>query len=128
MQDLVRQALADVRRLAVQLRPAILDDFGLLPALERLTQGLREQGALDVSFDANLAESERLPGELETALFRIAQEALTNVVKHADARTARVGIERRDASVTLTVEDDGIGLDPADVPDERLGLVGIREA
>ncbi len=76
--------LQDVRRLAVELRPTALDDFGLVPALERLTDSFAEQTGISVDFQASLT-SGRLSTEIETALYRIVQESLTNIVKHARA-------------------------------------------
>ena len=125
LRELVVSTLQDVRRLAVELRPTALDDFGLAAALERLVGGLRE-GGLDVDFDARLGD-ERLAPEVETALYRIVQEALTNVVKHAGATRVGVVLTRRDAAVVAIVEDDGRGFDSGEARAEGLGLVGMRE-
>ncbi len=97
VRDLVRTTLEDVRRLAVELRPSALDDFGLVPALERLTQTFGEQTGIDVRFEQLLPTADRLPAEVETALYRIVQESLTNVVKHARAgqRPNRARANRR---------------------------------
>ena len=92
LRELVVATLQDVRRLAVELRPKVLDDFGLVPALERLTQGFAEQTGIAVDLEAS-ALTERLPVEVETAIYRIVQESLTNVVKHAQAHTRQ---RRRD--------------------------------
>ncbi len=83
LRDLVVSTLQDVRRLAVELRPAALDDFGLVPAIERLRDTVAEQGDVSVDVQSRLGD-DRLPPETETALYRIVQEALTNVVKHAE--------------------------------------------
>ena len=90
----VASTLQDVRALAVELRPSALDDFGLVPALERLASTFREQTGMAVDFEAG-SDVERLPPETETALYRIVQEALTNVAKHAGA--TRVSHSRRPA-------------------------------
>jgi signal transduction histidine kinase len=126
LRELVVATLQDVRRLAVELRPKVLDDFGLVPALERLTETLAEQTGMQVRFEAALP-SERLPPEIETALYRIVQEALTNVVKHARAGSVSVVLTRKPSSVAALVEDDGHGFDPAHVRDGGFGLVGMRE-
>jgi signal transduction histidine kinase len=126
LRELVVATLQDVRRLAVELRPKVLDDFGLVPALERLTETLAEQTGMQVRFEAALPP-ERLPPEIETALYRIVQEALTNVVKHARAGSVSVVLTRKPASVAALVEDDGHGFDPAHVRDGGFGLVGMRE-
>jgi signal transduction histidine kinase len=119
-------ALQDVRRLAVELRPAVLDDFGLVPALERLTSAFSEQTDIRVDFHSALGET-RLPGEAETTLYRVVQESLTNILKHANARHISVSIARRDSGVAAVIEDDGDGFDLRTVRDEGIGLLGMRE-
>ena len=89
------ETLQNVRRLAVELRPKALDDFGLVPALERLGEAFGEQTGIAVDVQANL-DTARLPAEVETALYRIVQEALTNVAKHAGARQVSVVVTRRE--------------------------------
>lgn len=126
LHELVVTALQDVRRLAVELRPKVLDDFGLVPALERLAATFGEHTGLDVSFHSTIGE-ERLPGEVETALFRVAQESLTNVVKHSHAHTVSVVLTRKGDAVAVVVEDDGTGFDPAAAGGDGIGLLGMRE-
>jgi two-component system, NarL family, sensor histidine kinase DevS len=126
IRELVVATLQDVRRLAVQLRPKALDDFGLGPALERLAQSFSESSGIGVELEVQLG-AERLPTEVETTLYRIVQEALTNVVKHARAESVSIFVVRRGAAVTAVIEDDGQGFDPAAVPTGHLGLEGIRE-
>jgi signal transduction histidine kinase len=126
VRDLVRATLQDVRQLAVELRPAALDDFGLAPALERLTASFAESTGIEVEFQAALPPA-RLPSEIETALYRIVQEALTNIVKHARATRVSVVVTRKAGSVSAVVEDDGVGFDPAGIHEDGLGLVGMRE-
>jgi signal transduction histidine kinase len=122
---LVVSTLQDVRRLAVELRPSALDDYGLVPALERLTAMVTEQGGPVVDLEAQLGD-ERLPGEIETALYRIVQEAITNAIKHAEAGRVSVVLTRTPAAVTAVIEDDGRGIDPA-ASGDGLGLTGMRE-
>jgi signal transduction histidine kinase len=126
LRELVKQALQDVRRLAVELRPKALDDFGLLPALKRLGSGFSEQTGIRVEVESFLGE-ERLPSEIETALYRIVQESLTNVVKHARAGSVSVLVTRKSGSVIAVIEDDGRGFDAGARRDEGLGLVGMEE-
>ena len=126
LRELVVSTLQDVRRLAVELRPSALDDFGLVPAVERLAETFRDQSGLRVDLESQLGE-ERLPREVETALYRIIQEALTNIAKHADATHVSILLTLRDASVAAIVEDDGSGFDPSASPGGGLGLVGMRE-
>jgi signal transduction histidine kinase len=126
LRELVVATLQDVRRLAVELRPKALDDFGLVPALERLTETFAEQTNVTVHVEAVLGDA-RLPEEVETALYRIVQEALTNVIKHANAKTVSVVLTRKGDRVAAVIEDDGRGFDPGMGRDEGLGLVGMRE-
>ncbi|MEX0850975.1 MAG: GAF domain-containing protein [Gaiellaceae bacterium] len=126
VRELVVSTLQDVRRLAVELRPTVLDDFGLVAAIERLSDTFREQSGLQVDLEAQLGE-ERLPSEVETALYRVVQEALTNVVKHAGAARVSILLSRKDGSVVAVVEDDGSGFDPGAIREDALGLAGMRE-
>ena len=125
LRELVVGTLQNVRRLAVELRPSALDDYGLVSALERLTTTVAEQSGIEVDLAAQLGDA-RLPGEVETALYRIVQEALTNVVKHAEATRVSVVLTGTAASVTVVIEDNGRGIDPAQ-SDSGLGLTGMRE-
>ncbi len=93
MREQVLGTLHDVRRLAVELRPKALDDFGLVPALERLRDTFSEQTGMRVDLESQIRE--RLPADVETALYRIVQEALTNIVKHAQASTVSIVLARK---------------------------------
>ena len=126
LREIAVAALQDVRRLAVELRPKALDDFGLVPALERLATLFGEQTGIPVDVEHTLGE-ERLPARVETALYRITQEALTNVVKHAQATRVSVVLSRKDASVTAVIEDDGQGIDVGNTREDGFGLLGMRE-
>ncbi len=126
LRELVVSTLQDVRRLAVELRPSALDDFGLVAALERLATSFAEQSGIAVDFQTSLA-GERLSGEVETALYRIVQESLTNVVKHARARHVSILLTRKSGAIKAVIEDDGQGFDPAERALDGFGLVGIRE-
>ncbi len=126
LRELVVATLQDVRRLAVELRPKALDDFGLVPALRRLAENFSDQTRIAVDVEARLPE-ERLAPEIETAVYRIVQEALTNVVKHARARNVSILLSRKNGSVSVMIEDDGQGFDPARGRADGLGLLGMRE-
>ena len=126
LREHVVSALQDVRRLAVELRPAVLDDFGLVPALERLTESFAEQSGIRVDFHSALGET-RLPSEVETALYRVVQESLTNIVKHANAHNVSVSVARRESGVAAVIEDDGAGFDQRAVREDGVGLLGMRE-
>ena len=119
----------DIHRAAADLRPAALDDFGLAAALTALAAdwGRRHGIALDLH---TVGTVDRLPPEIETVIYRVAQEALTNVLKHAHARTVSVLLERREDGIRLIVEDDGDGFDLDAAPGDarpHLGLSGMRE-
>jgi signal transduction histidine kinase len=126
VRELVVTTLQDVRRLAVELRPTALDDFGLEAAVERLTHGFREQSGLRVELETQLGD-ERLPPEAETALYRVIQEAFTNIAKHSGATRVSVLLQRQGGAARAVVEDDGEGFDPANTRDDALGLAGMRE-
>jgi signal transduction histidine kinase len=126
LRELVVATLQDVRRLAVELRPKVLDDFGLVPALERLTESFAEQTGIGVHFESGLGD-ERLTAEVETALYRIVQESLTNAVKHAQASLVSIVLARKLGAVAIVIEDDGRGFDPEDTRAGGFGLEGMRE-
>ena len=126
LREQIVDTLHDVRRLAVELRPKALDDFGLVPALERLTTTFSEQTSIPVEFEAMLGDA-RLAPAVETALYRIVQEALTNVIKHSRASRVSVLVRRKPDSVAAVIEDDGQGFDVDETRDGGLGLIGMRE-
>jgi signal transduction histidine kinase len=126
LRALVVETLQNVRRLAVELRPSALDDFGLVAALERLSATHREQTELEIDFEAR-GLRERLPQAIETTVYRVVQEALTNVVKHASASRVTILVVQRDTSVMAVVEDNGQGFDPQVIRMDALGLVGMSE-
>jgi len=128
---LTEQALADLRRMIAALRPGVLDQLGLLPALGWVADHtLRPLGLLVTIEGAGLQE--RLPSDIETILFRIAQEAMSNVARHSEASRLSIHLAREDDQATMTLTDDGRGFDPAAVtaaPDQSrgLGLAGMQE-
>lgn len=123
----VARALDGVQRIAKGLRPPALDDMGLAEALDRLGMDLAETHGLRVDTLAQLGE-QRLPTTVETTLYRIAQEALANVRKHACAKTVSIVIRRAPARVVLIIEDDGQGFDADRITStQHLGLLGMRE-
>jgi signal transduction histidine kinase len=126
LRELVVTTLQDVRRLAVELRPSALDDFGLVPAVERLAATVAEQSGPAVDVEAQLGGA-RLPAEAETVLYRIVQESLTNIVKHASAARVSITLVRKGGSAVVVVEDDGSGFDPGALREGALGLAGMRE-
>jgi signal transduction histidine kinase len=128
---LATRTLEDVHRLILALRPSVLDDLGLLPALRWFAARHLETQGIAVRWEVEGLEG-RLRPEIEIALFRAVQEALTNVARHAEADAVLIQIARREGTLQIEIEDDGKGFDPASVADpvhsERgLGLLGIRE-
>ena len=127
MKDMTDTVLEELHRLAMNLRPAALDHLGLVAALEQHMNRLNSD-KLSIQFKAVGFRNVRLAPDVETSLYRIVQEALTNVVRHAQASVVGILLERRGDRVMLFVEDDGIGLSNNDVKQtEHLGLVGMRE-
>jgi signal transduction histidine kinase len=126
----IDDSIRTVRDLSHLLHPALLDDLGLVRALRRLVDSFGRRYGLECELrDTNV--DTRLDPELETTVYRIVQEALSNVVKHANARCCLVTIDRREGSLLLTIEDDGVGFRPRALQQPSasrgLGLIGIRE-
>ena len=129
LRELVADGLRRTRQLAFDLRPTVLDDIGLVPALQRLREDLTARTGLLVELDtAALHAEERLPTEIETVIYRVVQEALTNVVRHAGASTASVTLSARDSQIRVFIEDDGVGFDPGQRQRRpHLGIQGMQE-
>jgi signal transduction histidine kinase len=128
LRELVADALQRTRRLAFDLRPTVLDDVGLAPALARLADDLSQRGAtlvIDTEVDDS-AERLTLPTEVTTVVYRVVQEALTNVVRHAGASSASVTVTVQGGVLRAVVEDDGIGFDLS-APTVCLGVRGMTE-
>ena len=131
LQALTSQIGREVHRLALELRPTALDDLGLQKALENFLDEWSERSKIEVEYHCGLGD-ERPSPQVETTLYRIVQESLTNVVKHSGARRVGVILERIDGEIQLIVEDDGRGFDAeaATAPSAaggRLGLLGMKE-
>jgi PAS domain S-box-containing protein len=127
---LVRATVSDARQIIANLRPTTLDDLGLAATLSLEVERLREEGYW-VDYEANLGD-ERLPETVEISLFRVGQETLTNVRKHARTQRVRVTLERSEDEVRFEVQDFGRGFDATEAsagsgPGERVGLAGMRE-
>ncbi len=126
----IEQTLQQVRDLSLTLRPSVLDDFGLIPALKWLVDRSQHAGLL-IDFEADLYEA-RPPVEIETACFRVAQEALTNAIRHAQARRVTIQVRQAAQELQLKVQDDGKGFDARDslaraTGGASLGLLGMQE-
>jgi signal transduction histidine kinase len=130
LRELVGKTLDEIHRMAVELRPSVLDDMGLIPALEKYVSNYRTTFKIDV--DLHVDPGERLPREVETLLYRIIQEALTNIAKYAQASNVSVLLQRSNAELMVILEDDGVGFDVEKVLSEpsrknALGLFGMKE-
>jgi signal transduction histidine kinase len=131
LQERTSAVIKRVRRFSQDLRPSILDDLGLLPTLEELTADMNRLDGLQAECRVK-GEERRLSSETELTLFRIAQEALNNVRKHAEATHVVTTVELSDSVVTMTVEDNGKGFNPPTLTDHpttagKLGLIGMHE-
>jgi signal transduction histidine kinase len=104
-----------------------LDDLGLFAALRQLVIDWERRTGLRIDFEAMGPERERLEPELESLLYRVIQEALTNVARHAHAKRVSLVLERFDSQIIAVIEDDGVGFDTTAAASGRLGLVGMRE-
>lgn len=127
VRELVADALREVRRMAFDLRPTVLDDLGLAVALRRLTSDLAARHGLGIDLDLDsLTDDMRLAPTTETAAYRVAQESLTNVLRHARAATVTVRLELGPQVLRVTVADDGLGFSPTEVG-TSFGLRGMSE-
>jgi signal transduction histidine kinase len=108
--DIIDRALQQVRSLSHLLHPPLLDEVGLLSALRWYLDGLTERSGIETFLDVQPAEFPRLTGDLETAVFRIVQEALTNVFRHSEAHKVWVALTQREDAIVITVRDDGKGI------------------
>lgn len=123
--------LDDIKRLARGLRPSVLNDLGLVPALERLTLDISRVHDVEVSLETSGLTAARLPEAVEVTVYRIVQESLNNTVKHADAHSARVSVSRSGDELVVAIQDDGRGFATQStqklMADGHLGLAGMRE-
>jgi signal transduction histidine kinase len=126
----IEHEIANLRAIITELRPAALDELGLRTAIEALLDRHREQSGFVIDGELSLpgpsAEEERLGGDLETTVYRVVQEALTNVAKHAQAEHVRIAISAAERELRIEVQDDGVGFDPQSAA-EGFGLAGMQE-
>lgn len=131
LKEMVKDSLQEVRRIIFELRPMVLDDLGLVPALKRYITVFEEKNNITVELKATGTNQVRLHSSLEIALFRIVQEALTNVSKHAQAGSVSVNLEQVQNRINLRIKDDGRGFSLQQVMNgnkgESFGLLGMRE-
>lgn len=127
LQSLTDQIGREIHTLALELRPTALDDLGLPAALGNYIEAWAERTGVEADFHCSGLGDDRLPPPVETVLYRVVQEALTNVLKHAAARRVSVVVRRSPDDVSAVVEDDGRGFDEEAVGRQRLGILGMRE-
>lgn len=130
IRKLTLQTLHEVRRLAADLRPAALDDLGLISALEGYIYDYAGKSGLQVDFEQHDMEETRLPRDIEIVLYRVIQESLTNILRHAKATHVQVAIKRHQEQITLSVVDDGCGFDAGYILADKargLGILGMQE-
>jgi signal transduction histidine kinase len=130
--ELTAETGREVHRLALELRPTALDDLGLAAAVRQYVETWATRSGVPAEFAARGLDGERFPWQVSTAVYRVVQEALTNVVRHARAARVSVFLERRPDQLLAVVEDNGAGFDPAAAPrtprpNGGLGLPGMRE-
>ena len=124
IKGLVESTVRVVRNMSLLLRPSMLDDLGLVPALKWQAREVSKSTAMDVTVAAELASGD-LPDEYKTCIYRVVQEALNNCAKHAHAKTVRIRVQQPNGLVKLSIQDDGQGFDASQV--KGLGLLGIQE-
>jgi len=128
---LVEKTINQIRDLSLELRPSMLDDIGLISALKWYISRQKDRSGINISFDCDFSE-ENVSKELAVNIFRIVQEALTNIVRHSEAKNAYVEIKQRDKSLDIFINDDGKGFDLDKVEKElykrkALGILGMKE-
>jgi signal transduction histidine kinase len=133
LKELARQSLTELKRLALGLRPSLLDDLGLVPALQQIVSEFREHhssGTWDIQLDTGELMDVRLPEAVETTLYRVTQEGLANVAKHSKATKVLIRMWKDKRSVVLQIEDNGVGITPSKLTGlnpGHLGITGMRE-
>jgi signal transduction histidine kinase len=126
LRESVADEMVSLRRLMIELRPPIIEQRGIEIALRDCAQGVLERESIEFELDCALGGVDLVP-ELETAIYRVVRESLTNIRKHADARHARVTLAASEARVLLTISDDGDGFHPDSAGADRFGLITMRE-
>lgn len=126
LKKMVKDSLAEVRRIIYDLRPMALDDLGLIPALEKYIKHIKDHYDFDIQF-SYLGKPRRLQADQEVALFRLIQESMQNVHKHAKATEVHIKIELKPTLATVVVKDNGKGFDTSVKKEGSFGLLGMRE-
>lgn len=126
LESLLERTVEETHRLAMNLRPSVLDDMGLLPALRVLYEDFGARTGIDINLKTNLDNSlgDR---DVETALYRITQEGLCNIEKHASATRTLIKLDRRDSKLLLVIKDNGSGFDVREASNRGMGLISMQE-
>ncbi|MBL7742292.1 MAG: PAS domain S-box protein [Chitinophagaceae bacterium] len=124
--SMVDTTVKTVRRIAAELRPSLLDDLGLIPAMEWHIEEFGKRSGIETSFNLQGSESD-LSHEARIGLYRILQESLTNVARHAKAEKVRIDFVQTDKKVILTIADNGVGFDKSNLSNKTLGILGMKE-
>ncbi|WP_096190286.1 sensor histidine kinase [Evansella halocellulosilytica] len=126
LRQMVKESLAEVRRIIYDLRPMALDDLGVVPTLRKYLTNFAEHTNMNITFK-NMGKERRLPSEMEVAIFRFVQEAAQNAYKHAKPTELLVKIELKPSHAILVIKDDGKGFDPSVKKEGSFGLIGMKE-
>jgi signal transduction histidine kinase len=131
IKEKISDTIEELRRLSIDLRPSVIDNFGLLPGLRWLVNCINEETKIVTQISLS-GQERKLPSEVETAIFRVTQEALNNIRHHSQANTAKIDIKYLDESLDICIQDDGVGFDNIeDLADfalkDKFGLIGIKE-
>jgi two-component system sensor histidine kinase UhpB len=130
MHSIVERASEQISELSLDLRPSMLDDLGLTPTLRWHFNKISKRRSIEIKFET-IDQNERLDSDTETVLFRISQEAINNIVKHADATNVMVRLQQKPEAIALTIKDNGKGFDIDEIltdhQRERIGILGMKE-
>lgn len=130
LHQLANSALREVKRIALGLRPSLLNDMGLVAAVEKIVRDIGSHASIEIMLHADSLVGVRMDDKVETSLFRIIQEALSNIVKHSGAKKVDIDLVLEGKWITLKIQDDGKGFDPREQlkrKDGHMGLMGMRE-
>jgi signal transduction histidine kinase len=128
--DIAAGILREIRDMAVELRPPVLDDLGLIPAIEKYVERINTRYGLDIYLDTKEIVN-KIDGQIAVALYRIVQEGINNIIKHSGAMKVKVIVQEQPDEILLTIADDGRGISSADLQkaqkENRLGIYGMSE-
>jgi two-component system, NarL family, sensor histidine kinase DegS len=126
LKSLIKLSMQDVRKIIYDLRPMSLDDLGLIPTLNRYIENFIEQTGIIIDFNLS-GPRRRLTSTLEITIFRLIQEGLNNIYKHARANEGRIRLEFSQKNINLKISDNGIGFNPEEIEEDKFGLISMKE-